>query len=66
MRGAGMTIGIMIDGSKKIYYYRSNKYYAIGRRIKIKAPSGGHFDAEVVSVSDKPGGVHLKELVEVS
>jgi len=57
--------GVRIEGSKKVYYYKSNAIYRIGQNIMMKAPNGGHFDAVIVSVSSKSAGYDLKELREV-
>ncbi|MFR7590251.1 MAG: hypothetical protein ACLUVC_02315 [Longibaculum sp.] len=59
-----MIVGIRIDGSKKTYYYQTNKPYVVGQRIKVKAPSGGTPDAVIVEIDVKKRITGLRELLE--
>lgn len=60
-----MIIGIRIDGSKKTYYYHTNKKYYVGQKIKVLAPSGGTPDATIVEIDVKRNVAGLRELREV-
>lgn len=60
-----MTVGIRIDGSKKTYYYHTDKKYYVGQRIKVLAPSGGTPDATIMEVDVKKHIVGLRNLREV-
>lgn len=60
------VVGIRIDGSKRVYYYYTDKVYYVGQKIKIEAPSGGTPDATVVEINVKKHITGLRELREVS
>ena len=52
--------------SDKLYYYRTDKQYTAGQKIKIRVPTGGRPDTVIIvseSYTVKPDG--LKKMEEV-
>lgn len=59
------VVGIRIDGSKRVYYYYTDKVYYVGQKIKMKAPSGGTPDAVVVEINANKSFHNMQVLREV-
>lgn len=62
------TIGVKIDTRStktkdKVYYYRTNKKFEVGDRIRVKVPSGGTPESTVAIKNSKKKG-NFKTLIE--
>lgn len=63
------TVGVKIDTKStktkdKIYYYKTDKKFQKGERIRIKVPSGGTPISTVVVTNSKKKRPIMKKLLE--
>lgn len=64
------VVGVKIDqksgkgGTTKTYYYKTEKDFKKGDRIRVKVPTGGNPEATVVVGDSKKRHGRLKELKE--
>lgn len=56
---ANKVVGIKFDGSSKVYYYLTDKNYAVGQRIKIVTRNEG---TEVVTVVDVDSKIMVRNM----